>query len=268
MHPTLRAVRRCETSEPLIFRPRCSSQLAGELRSRPHAELGVDVGQVAGDRPLRDEKRGGDLPIRTAFCDQGGDPPLGGREPFFAPAPADVSELAASLLDPRRCPERSKPSSAVWIASRASRFFRARLRTTPSPSSARAVPNGSPTSSCCATARSRREPARATSPSAAATRPRHRVAFANTHSGHPRGIGLPASTTRTASSIRPSSRSSSAWSAVHQRTLGSPHPSSAAAGRPYRTIPWPRPDLRSTEPRDRGLPCVARGVRGTARERA
>ena len=207
------AVRRSRNVRTLNFpATRYSAQPAGELRSRAHAELRVDMGQVAGDRPLCDET-GRRRPPGSCGPLQPGR--RRGARRASAPPRACGRRSARARCEPSRPRSRpraaSKPSSAAWIASRASRFFRARLRTTPSPSSARAVPNGSPTSSCCATARSRREPARGTSPSAAATRPRHRVTCANTHSRATRAASASqTSTTRTASSIRPSSRSISA----------------------------------------------------------
>src|SRR5439155_4279411 len=77
-----------------------SVQPAGELGARAHAELGVDVGQVTGDRPLAEEQGGGDLPVRPAVGDQGGDSAFGRGQPFLAPAPGNPSELAARLGRP------------------------------------------------------------------------------------------------------------------------------------------------------------------------
>ena len=115
--------------------------------------------QVARDRPLAEEQRGGDLPVRAALGDEGGDAALRRGQSLLARAPADPPELGARLRRPRSAaPSCSNPSSAAAIASRAARFCRSRRRTTPSASSARARPNGSPTASCCATAcASRRE---------------------------------------------------------------------------------------------------------------
>ncbi len=75
-------------------------QPAGELGARAHAELGVDVGQMAGDGPLAEEQRGGDFPVRLPLRHQSGDAALGRREPFLARAPADASELGTRLPDP------------------------------------------------------------------------------------------------------------------------------------------------------------------------
>ena len=49
-----------------------SAQPARELGARAHAELRVDVGQVAGHRPLAEEERARHLAIRPALRDQGG----------------------------------------------------------------------------------------------------------------------------------------------------------------------------------------------------
>src|SRR4051812_38062639 len=86
-----------ETSERLNF--------ARELRARAHAELGVDVSQVAGDRPLAEEQRGGDLAIGAALGNEDRHAALGRRQPFLARAPADAAELLLRLLDPDQCAE-------------------------------------------------------------------------------------------------------------------------------------------------------------------
>src|SRR6185437_13495871 len=65
-----------------------------------HPELGVDVRQVARDRPLAEKQRRGDLPVRTALCDQACDAALGCGQPFRARPPADAPELRMRLLDP------------------------------------------------------------------------------------------------------------------------------------------------------------------------
>ena len=171
------------TSE-LCSRRRLVSQPPRELGARAHAELGVDVGQVARHGPLAEEQRGRDLAVRPALGDEGGDAALGRGQPFLAPAPADPRRARRAPSSPSR-PRRAArtPSSAASIASRAARFWRARRRTTPSASSARARPKGSPTRLVL-----RRPPARgassarSTSPRAAATRPRQRVTCASTHS--------------------------------------------------------------------------------------
>ena len=204
---------RVETSERLNFaRPTGSSvQPAGELGARADAELGVDVGQVARDRPLAEEQRGGDLPVRPALGDERGDAALGRRQPFLARAPADPARARRAPSRPRWPPRAARSRRAPRaIASRAARFCRARRRTMPSASSARARPNGiadrlvlrdrllaGGTAAC------------STSPRAAATRPRHRVTCASTHSRPSRAASASqTSSTRTASSIRPSSSSS------------------------------------------------------------
>src|SRR5262245_37966346 len=57
---------------------------------------------MTGNCPFGDEERGGDLPVRAAFCDQGGDAALGGCQPLLARPPADAPELAARPFDPGR----------------------------------------------------------------------------------------------------------------------------------------------------------------------
>src|SRR5262249_22459622 len=84
---------------------RCSPQPTGELCSRAHAELGVDMGQMTRDRPFGDKQGGGDLPVRATFCNEGSDAVLGRRQALLAPAPADAPQLVAGLLDPGRGPE-------------------------------------------------------------------------------------------------------------------------------------------------------------------
>ena len=63
------------------------------------------MGQVAGDRPLAEEQRGGNLPVGLPLGNQGGDAALGGRQAQLARAPTDASELIACLLDPGRSPK-------------------------------------------------------------------------------------------------------------------------------------------------------------------
>ena len=65
---------------------------AGELRPRAHAELGVDVSQMTGDRPLAEEECGGHFPVRSALGDQGGDAALGRRQPLLAGPTAHPAE--------------------------------------------------------------------------------------------------------------------------------------------------------------------------------
>src|SRR5262245_38369428 len=60
---------------------------------------------MTGNRPFCDEERGGDFPVRATFRNEGRDAMLSRRQPFLAPAPADASKLAASLLDPGCGPE-------------------------------------------------------------------------------------------------------------------------------------------------------------------
>src|SRR5262245_56568776 len=55
---------------------------------------------MTGDRPLGNEKRGSDFPVRTTLRNEGGDAAFGGRKPLFARPPADAPELAARLLGP------------------------------------------------------------------------------------------------------------------------------------------------------------------------
>jgi autonomous glycyl radical cofactor GrcA len=65
-------------------------QPAGEFGARAHAQLGVDVGQVPGDRPLAEEKRGRDFAVRSTLGNQGGDAMLGGGQPVLARAPVEA----------------------------------------------------------------------------------------------------------------------------------------------------------------------------------
>jgi len=73
-----------ETSERLNF--------ARKLGARAHAELGVNVRQMAGHGPFPEEKGGGDLGIRTTPGNQEGDTPFGGGQPALARAAADPPE--------------------------------------------------------------------------------------------------------------------------------------------------------------------------------
>src|SRR5687768_8975235 len=77
-------------------------QPAGELRSRTHAELGVDVGQVARHRPLAEEERRGDLPIRPSLGDEIRNAPLGRCQTLASGAATDAPELAPHLVHPAR----------------------------------------------------------------------------------------------------------------------------------------------------------------------
>jgi len=87
-------------------------QSARELGARAYAELGIDVGQVAGDRPLAEEECGCHFPVRSTVDNQGGDAALGRRQPFLARSPANASELGTRLPDPGGAPSCSKPPSA------------------------------------------------------------------------------------------------------------------------------------------------------------
>src|SRR5262249_11550248 len=77
-------------------------QPARELGPRTDAQLGVDVRQVARDRPLAQEERGGDLAVPAALGDENRDPALGRRQPFLAPAAADPPDLLPRSRDPGR----------------------------------------------------------------------------------------------------------------------------------------------------------------------
>ena len=194
----------------------CSARVAAaaQLGARAHAELGVDVRQVACDRPLAEEQRGGDLAVRPALRDELGDAPLGRRQ---ALARASARRSGRARRAPARpsvaAPSSSKPSRAASIASRAARFCRARRRTTPSASSARALPERVADRLVLL---DRAAPAGASasssSPRAAATSPRQRVTSASTQLAPRRGPRPPPrrSSRRIASSIRPSSSSASA----------------------------------------------------------
>src|SRR5262245_3212293 len=90
-----------ETSEGL--------NLARELGARPHAELRVDVRQMARHRPLAEKQGGGDLLIRPTLGDKGGDATLRGREPLLARAAADAAELRPSFRRPDGRADRLEP---------------------------------------------------------------------------------------------------------------------------------------------------------------
>ena len=67
------------------------SAAGGRVPCASAHELGIDVSQVAGNRPLAQEQRRGDLPVRPALGNQGGDAMLGRRQPLLARAAADPS---------------------------------------------------------------------------------------------------------------------------------------------------------------------------------
>ena len=120
----------------------------------------------------------------------------------------------------------------------------------PSASSARARPNRSPTASCRVTASSSAAVPSRTSPRAAATRPRQRVAWARTQSSSSRVASAShASSSATASSTRPSSSSASTCSARHQYMPGDRMPDSA---------PESRPRPRNARTASAGLPVPGR----------
>ena len=104
-HPsTLRRARRngnVRTSELCSAPPASSSHPAGELGARPNPELGVDVRQMACNRPLAEKERGGDLPVRPALGDEGRNSLLGRCQPAFVCAPSDAPELVMGLSRPR-----------------------------------------------------------------------------------------------------------------------------------------------------------------------
>src|SRR5262245_45886157 len=105
MPSTLRGGRGGEnvrTSELCSGARRCSAEAARELGAGAHAELGVDVREVARDRALAEEQGGGDLPVRLPLGDEDGDTLLGGGQPFLPRAPADPSELVARPRAPAR----------------------------------------------------------------------------------------------------------------------------------------------------------------------
>ena len=166
-------------------------QSARELGARAHAELGIDMRQVAGHRPLAEEQRRSHLTVRATLGHQDGNPALGGRQPVSRVRPPILPSSSRARSAQLAAPSCSKPASAAAIASRAGRFCRVRLRTTPSASNARACPNGSPTAPCCATACCRR-----TRPGRRPAGRRHEAAAPRHLRVHPfatepRGIGLP-----------------------------------------------------------------------------
>ena len=179
------ARRAVKTSERLNFAQRCLAELAGELGPRAHAELRVDVRQVARDRALGEEERAATSAFVRPVGDEVGHAPLGRRQavdsasvrrsrPSSAPRPLGPAVGA-------RAP-RSRPRAAS-IASRAGRFCRA---APPRRHRARAAPARGRTDRrpprAASTARSSSATAASTSPRAAATRPRQRVTCASTQS--------------------------------------------------------------------------------------
>jgi hypothetical protein len=96
-----------ETSEPLNFARLVffGVQLPGELRTRAHSQLGVDVGEVAGNRPFSEEQCSGDFPVRSTLGNQGGDATLRRGQALLVHAPADASELGQRPPDPGGRPE-------------------------------------------------------------------------------------------------------------------------------------------------------------------
>src|SRR5215203_2239592 len=108
MPSTLR-LRRSEgngrTSELCPCSPGSLLQSAGELSSRAHSELRVDVGQVARHRPLAEEERRGDLPIRLSAGDEVRDAALGRCQTFYTCTPTDPSELGARPCRPAHGPQ-------------------------------------------------------------------------------------------------------------------------------------------------------------------
>src|SRR4029079_18795467 len=94
--------------------------------ARPHAELGVDVRQVACDGAFAQEQRRCDLPVRPSLRDEVGNPELCGAQTLCAAAPADRATLPPHPLAPATGAVPSAEASA-----RASRVAagRAEIRT-------------------------------------------------------------------------------------------------------------------------------------------
>jgi hypothetical protein len=82
---------------------------ARELGARAHAELGVDVGQVARYRPLAEEQCGRDFAVGSTLGNQRRDAALGRRQPRLAPAPGDAAELGARFCRPQGGADRLEP---------------------------------------------------------------------------------------------------------------------------------------------------------------
>ena len=232
------------------------------------------------DRPLAEEQCGGDLAVRPPSATSAAtrrsaavSPSSRVRPPMRPSSPRAVSIQVAA-------PSCSKPSSAAAIASRAGRFCRARLRTMPSASSARARPNGSPTSSCrrdrllAAARRPRRPRLRRSDETAAARHVREHPLAAE-----PRRIRLPAveDSHRVVDPAELEQRLYVVGGPRARVRLAPPEPRACRSAR--RATPRPSPRLRSRARRGRGPPGAgADGVRSaprtapapapTARERA
>ena len=217
-----------KTSERLNFAPRCS-------RRRAPCASGRRAWRRCASGGWRPSARPGTAPR----------PPRGSSGPR-RPGPRRAARLPSAPLRAcaRRCGRARSRAFSTQVAAPSSleagerrldrvaapRFCRARRRTTPSASSARARPYGSPTASCSATACSKQRRGLLDAPlgcgnETAATRHLREHPLTVDARWHP-----PPSRRRCAPlrRARPSSSSSSTWSALHQRTLGSRHPSAAA----------------------------------------
>src|SRR5262249_57738490 len=73
----------------------------GQLGARTYAELGVDAGQVSGDRLDAQEELVGGLPVAASFGDQVRDAPLaGGQRITSRDAAADACQFTGGLVRP------------------------------------------------------------------------------------------------------------------------------------------------------------------------
>ena len=150
---------------------------ARELGARAHAELRVDVRQVARDGALAEEERRGDLAVRLPLRDEHRDPALGLRQAVLDGVRPPIRPSSARALSAQSgAPSASKPASAASIVSRASARCLARRSVAPSASSVRARPKGSADCACSRTASSKLAEAPSRSPRAASSRPRDRRA--------------------------------------------------------------------------------------------
>ena len=269
MPSTLRSSRVLEnvrTSELCSGGSASSPEPAGELGPRAHAQLGVDAGQVTRNRALGEEERRGDLGVRPSRRHEGGDAPLGRRQALDARTPADLTELLARSVRPACGSELLEAGARRLDRLARRRFCRARRRTTPSASSARAGRTGRRPPRAASTASSSRDTAPSTSPRAAATSPRHRVACASTQSrSEPAPVRLPGVETarrlrrrgRARAAPRPDRRATSTCSDRLRRRRRPPR-----SAPPLRSPQPPPPSLRS---RDRRRPASRQGRRAAFR---
>src|SRR6266567_5641156 len=108
------------------------TKVPGQLGARAYAELGVDAGQVSGDRLDAQEQLVGDLPVAASLGYQVGDAPLAdGQRIAGRDAAADAGQFAGGLGRP--CPRAQlvEHGQRLVEGSRAVRLCLARRSTTP-----------------------------------------------------------------------------------------------------------------------------------------